>query len=70
MKETVKLSWYRPESVEFPKLWCTFKASDINSDELVQYRIQDLPESRIDDGINFMAKYFCMDEPICEAFGK
>lgn len=66
----MELLWSRSESVKYPKLWCTFKASDINSDELVEYRIQDLPESRFDDGIYFMAEHFCKDEPICVALGR
>lgn len=66
----MKLIWNRPESVAFPKLWCTFKARDINNDEIIEYFIQDLPETRFDEGIEFMAKHFCMDEPICEALGR
>ncbi|XP_055310798.1 uncharacterized protein LOC129573781 [Sitodiplosis mosellana] len=67
MTEKLELIWNRPESSEYPKVWCTFKASDINTDAVVEYRIQDLPESRIQDGIDFMAQHFCSDEPICEA---
>lgn len=66
----MKLTWSRPESVEYPKLWCKFRASDIDSDEIVEYRIQDLPELRIPEGIDFMAQHFCLDEPICEALGR
>lgn len=70
MAETLKLIWNRPESSEFPRVWCTFKAYDNNSDEIVEYRIQDLPESRFQDGIDFMAQHFCRDEPISDALGK
>lgn len=68
--ETIELIWNRPESSEFPKVWCTFKASDIDGDRIVEYRIKDLPESRFDDGINFMAQHFCLNEPIAEALGR
>lgn len=61
--------WKRPESSEYPKIWQTFKAKDINSDEMVEYQIKDLPESRYDEAIEMIVKYSCRDEPLCEAFG-
>lgn len=69
MKETVDLQWKRPESLKFPKIWLTFKAKDIDSDELVEYCIQDLPESRFQDAMDFMLTIFCKDEPVSEAYG-
>lgn len=69
MAEIIELKWKRPESSEFPKVWHTFKAKDVGSDEFVEYRIQDLPESREEEAINCMVQYFCRDEPLCEAYG-
>lgn len=65
-----KLTWRRPETSEFPKIWSTFKAKDIDSDELVEYRIQDLPESRFEDALDFLVEILSKSEPLCEAYGK
>lgn len=69
VRKIVDSEWKRPESSEFPKIWHTFKARDIDSDNLVEYRIQDLPESRFDEAVRMMSSAFCRDEPICEAYG-
>lgn len=70
MSAIKEFSWERPESTEFPKIWCKFQAHNADTDEPVEYRIQDLPESRFDDGVDFMAQHFCKDEPISKALGK
>lgn len=36
---------------------------------MVEYQIEDLPESRYDEAIEMIVKYSCRDEPLCEAFG-
>lgn len=69
MVELPDLKWKRPESAEFPRIWTTFKAKDKDSDELVEYRIQDLPESKFDEALEFLAHNYCRDEPIAEACG-
>lgn len=66
----VDLKWNRPEIFENPRTWLTFEAKDINSDKLVEYYIQDLPESRFAEAIQFMASNFCKDEPLSQAFGE
>lgn len=63
------LSWNRPDSVEYPKIWQTFKARDTDSDNLVEYRIQDLPLDRIDDYLQYLLENFVPDEPCAKAFG-
>lgn len=65
-----KLIWTRPKTSEYPKVWSTFKARDLDSDELVEYRVQDLPESRFEDAINHMVENFFLDEPITQALGE
>lgn len=71
MGDTVELlTWKRPQCTEFPKVWFKFMARDTGTDELVEYRIQDLPECKFDDGIEFMVQHFCKDEPVCAALGK
>lgn len=69
-QKALNLAWKRPKSSEFPKVWHTFKAKDIGSDELVEYRVQDLPESRFEDALDFMVPILSKSEPLCEAYGK
>lgn len=63
------LRWKRPDSAEYPKIWHTFKARDIDSDNLVEYRIQDLPMDRTDDLFEHMLATFIADEPIGHVLG-
>lgn len=69
MRKIIESEWKRPESSEYPKIWHTFKARDIDSNDLVEYRIQDLPESRFAEAIKMMSTAFCRDEPITGAYG-
>lgn len=62
--------WKRPDTVEYPKVWHTFKARDLDSDELVEYRIQDLPLDRIDEAFEHMLANYNQDEPIAQSLGK
>lgn len=61
--------WKRPESADYPKVWHTFKARDLNSDNLVEYRIQDLPLNRVDDLYKHLLMFFVPDEPTGLALG-
>lgn len=63
------LTWERPETAEYPKIWYTFKARDLNSDDLVEYRIQDLPLERVGDLYEHLNATFIPDEPATQAFG-
>lgn len=67
--KTLSLVWKRPESSEFPRVWRTFKAKDIDSDAVVEYHVQDLSKSRFDDALDFMVSIFSKSEPLCEAYG-
>ncbi|XP_055302495.1 uncharacterized protein LOC129568527 [Sitodiplosis mosellana] len=67
MSGVLDLMWQRPNSSEFPKIWRTFKVKDLESDAFVEYQIQDLPESRSEEAVEFMIKIFCSDEPLTEA---
>ncbi|EDS42755.1 conserved hypothetical protein [Culex quinquefasciatus] len=62
-------SWQRPTSVEYPRVWITFRARDVDSDELVEYRVQDLPGDRVEDAIAHMKTFFLRDEPMCSSVG-
>ncbi|XP_062564730.1 uncharacterized protein LOC134227318 [Armigeres subalbatus] len=59
--------WTRPASVPFPSVWHTFRAKDVDSDQLVNYVVQDLPEDRFEEAINHMLGIFIHDEPMCHA---
>lgn len=62
--------WKRPKAIVHPTIWHTFKARDLDSDELVEYRIQDLPLDRMDDAFEHMAANYNQDEPIAQVLGK
>lgn len=69
MEGKTEFQWKRPESSDFPRVWHTFMAKDTESDDLVEYRIEDLTESRIEEAIKMLVKFFCNDEPLCAALG-
>lgn len=63
----IPMKWQRPGSVEYPKVWHRFKARDLNSDTFVEYRIEDLQESRAEDVFKHMKENYMVDEPISQA---
>lgn len=67
---SLPLKWVRPTDVPYPKIWMTFKERDANSDKLVEYRIQDLPESMFEDAIKLMANVCVADEPLVASYSK
>lgn len=69
MNEFPTLKWKRPESSEYPKVWHTFTARDSVSDRFVEYRIEDLTESKSEEASKMMVQYFCDGEPLCIAYG-
>ncbi|XP_055322803.1 uncharacterized protein LOC129578372 [Sitodiplosis mosellana] len=60
------MKWKRPNSVEYPRVWHRFKARDLDSDQLVEYRIEDLLELR---AFKHMRENYLADEPISRALG-
>lgn len=64
------VNWKRPKSCEYPRVWHNFKVKKIDSDELEEYCIQDLPESRIEEVLEFLIENLCKHEPVCKAYGK
>lgn len=58
-----KLNWTRNAAVPYPNTWLTFKAKDLHSDNLVEYRICDLPENRFEDFFDSMLNDFLVNEP-------
>lgn len=64
MANLPRLKWKRSESVEFPRVWHTFKAEDIENDRLIEYRIQDLPLDRVDDYYEHLLATYIADAPV------
>ncbi|XP_053681713.1 uncharacterized protein LOC128732481 [Sabethes cyaneus] len=62
-------SWTRPVDVSHPRVWHTFEARDPNGNRLVRYRVQDLPDDRVDEAIEHMKTFFLRDEPMCSSVG-
>lgn len=58
------MGWERENLENFPKVHCKFLAKDVNGDDLVEYRIQDLEDDRHEDVIQHMLKFFLPDEPV------
>lgn len=69
IEQLPSFKWQRPDSVEFPKVWYTFKARDLDIDNLVEYRIQDTPLDRADDLMEHLLTALFPDEPAALAFG-
>jgi hypothetical protein len=59
----------RPASLALPTTFYTFKAKDIGSDDIVEYRVQDLPESQFDAAIVLLETHFLPDEELCTSSG-
>lgn len=59
--------WKRNTDSDYPRVWVKFMAKDLNSDDLVEYRVEDLTEDRFDDAVDHMLTYFVKDEPICKS---
>ncbi|CRK88579.1 CLUMA_CG002402, isoform A [Clunio marinus] len=71
-KETFSITYADIEK-KFPKFdfskceskYFKYMAKDKNSDSIVEYRVQDLPEEYFEQAIDFMAKYFIPHETFC-----
>ncbi|XP_058839944.1 uncharacterized protein LOC131695448 [Topomyia yanbarensis] len=61
--------WTRPTNSAFPSVWHTFRAKDVDSDQLITYRVQDLTEDRFEDMVQHFLDNFIEEEPICVSKG-
>lgn len=59
-----KLKWTPNPNMPYPNTWLPFKAKDLHSDNLVDYRICDLPENRYEDFLKVFDDDFLQHEPI------
>lgn len=58
------------KSLSYPHIWCEFTAKESkNSARKINYWIQDLPEDRFDDAIQYLDNHFVADAPISKYFG-
>lgn len=55
----------RPEDAAYPQVYYRFKAKDKNSENIVEYRVQDLPEEYFKQAAKFMLEKFLPFETIC-----
>lgn len=62
--------WERPSSVPFPSVWHTFKAKDLETENLIEYRVQDMPEEYHKKALELMEFDFLRDEAMCSSTGE
>lgn len=59
-----EMIWSRPDQPPIPTIYHTFRAKDVDSDQLVTYRVQDFSEDRHADVIQHYKENFVDDEPL------
>lgn len=52
----------RRRSLTNPTIYHTFKARDLHSNQIIEFRVQDFPLDRIEEGIQYMIQNFFEDE--------
>jgi hypothetical protein len=63
-------SWTRPENLTYPMIYATFQALDSeDGGDLIEYRIQDLPEERFEDAVAIIKDKHLIDEPMKSSKG-
>lgn len=55
--------WRRPGELNFPVKYYKFVTREPDSNKLVEYRVEDIPESRYEEACRFMVKHFIPHEP-------
>lgn len=63
------MPFVRPESLAIPTTYYTFKAKLRNSDEVIEFRVQDLPEDRFEEALEMLRTHFIPDESMCSGRG-
>lgn len=48
----------RPHTSNYPSIYHTFEARDLHSNKLVQYRVEDFPRHRYEEGVQYMIQNF------------
>lgn len=72
MSQQKGLQWVRPmDVIPFPHVWVEFETKESkDSDKLVKYRIQDLPEDRFDEAVRQLIDNYLLVEPVSEFSAK
>lgn len=47
-----------PRSINYPRVYHSFKARDLHSEKIIEYRVQDFPRDRYDEGVQYMVQNF------------
>jgi hypothetical protein len=65
-----EVKWSRSKSVPFPKIWRKYSGlKRMDNGEVPNFTIQDIPEDRHEDIVEFMTAHFCRDEETCMSIG-
>ena len=65
-----KEKWSRSKSVPFPKIWRKCSGlKKMDNGEVPNFTIQDIPEDRHEEIVDFMTTHFCRDETTCISVG-
>lgn len=62
----MSFSWTRPNHIPYPNIWLKFTATDLDTNDSVEYTVQDLPENRFDEAIKIMATGFLANAPMAK----
>lgn len=63
-------TWKHSKTVEYPKVWHTSMARDLDSNDLVEYRIEDIAQSNANNVLNHLQANYIPDETWIQAIGK
>lgn len=55
----------RPSSLEYPQIYYKFSAQNENSDNEVNYKVQDILEEDFDYAVEILIKHYLPEEPLC-----
>lgn len=55
--------WQRPRELRFPVQYHKFVTRDQDTNNLVEYRVEDIPDGRYEEACRFMVKHFVPYEP-------
>lgn len=54
--------WTKSSNIPYPNVWHRFKAKGLDSEELIDYSIRDIPEHRFDEAIDHLMNNYVHDE--------
>ena len=54
-------------NLKSPKVYCTLDRRCPKSDEIVEYKIQDLTEDRYEEAVELFVEFYLQDEPVAKS---